>query len=82
MAYCRFLDADAYFYLDVNGYYTCCACTMAEDQRFYTTDSAIAHLRAHEAAGDRIPDYAFSRLEGDRAENDRWIEEQSIRPAT
>lgn len=82
MAYARFIENDVYVYLDVSGYFTCCACALnevEEDQifpasrSFYTTDDLIEHLREHQKKGDHVQDYVFERLLDEKEENDEWI---------
>lgn len=55
MSYARFSPtSDIYLYADVAGGLTCWSCALAEGgqtMRFLDEDAAVAHLRAHEAAG-------------------------------
>jgi hypothetical protein len=75
MAYARFGEngSDVYVFLNVAGYYECCACGLGGPERHRTTTSIIRHLRAHEAAGDCVPVDVIPCLHRERAENDQWI---------
>lgn len=78
MSYARWgEDSSVYVYLDVNGYLCCCGCCFALDgvdnRQFWTTADLIEHLHAHENAGHDVPDYAFTALAAQAAENDQWI---------
>jgi hypothetical protein len=78
VSYCRFgPESHLYVYLDVGGYFCCCACPFLEDlasAQLYTTDELLEHLRLHEEAGHRGPyDRVRKHLEEEREENDAWI---------
>lgn len=69
MSICRIIpgESDVYLYEHVDNYVHCCMCRLEDDGkdgceadgRFYDDASAVAHLKAHEAAGHRVPAYAF-----------------------
>jgi hypothetical protein len=73
MSYVRFGqdDSDVYVYPTTVNSRTdgtdrraidCCACTLGKDF-FYSTASAIEHLKAHIAEGDTVPDYVIPDIE-------------------
>lgn len=78
MSYVRWSkDSSVYVYQDVGGYLRCCGCSM-EPSPFgsfnaKSTAEIVAHLREHQAKGDRVPERVFGSLEEDREENDRWL---------
>jgi len=80
VSYARFGSngSDVYVYLDVSGYFSCCACGIGSEDGgyFLTTDSLIAHLREHEELGDTVPPDTYTDLEREREENDEWIASQ------
>jgi hypothetical protein len=62
----------------VDGFYTCCGCTLRDDDddfEEYSTAAIIDHLREHQAAGHtfHILTDAFDDLQADAAGNDAWI---------
>lgn len=75
MAYARFApDSDVYVFLDSEGAFSCCGCSISEKSPFFTTTEALLdHLVDHERNGDRVPAYCEEALIRDRVENDHWI---------
>jgi len=60
MAYARWSGkSDVYFLETFDGTFRCMGCTDGIINR----RQAIAHLQAHMAAGDRVPQYAIDRLQ-------------------
>ena len=55
MSYCRFLEADVYVYMDVNGSLSCCGCILGDDWYFDSTQAMVDHLAEHRAAGHHVP---------------------------
>lgn len=60
MAYCRFIEADAYIYDDIRHGIICCACTMGvlELENFiagYDYDLMLEHIAEHRKQNDHIP---------------------------
>ena len=73
MSYARFsAESDVYVFLHVGGALCCCGCFNGEGY-FDTTAEMVAHLREHEARGDRVPACTIKRLEADADENDAWM---------
>jgi hypothetical protein len=65
-----------YVCLGVDGFYTCCSCTLRDDNddfEAYSTAAIIDHRHEHQAAGHHIPADAFDDLHADAAGNDVWI---------
>ncbi len=64
MSFERFSSSDIYIYDHVGGFIECCGCSLAKDEdggvfgfgftRLETPREALAHLDAHEEAGDDI----------------------------
>lgn len=82
MSYVRFGvdESSVYVYLDVSGYLRCQhAPTLrpsklgGDDGIATVTADMVAHLRAHVAAGDHVPDGVIEHLEQDAAKNDAWM---------
>lgn len=81
MSFERFGSSDVYIYEHVGGFIECCGCSIAEideDEivgfgRLTTPREALAHLDAHEAAGDDIGG-ARRRIEKEYADLDAPIE--------
>lgn len=73
MSYLRFLEGDAYVFMNVGGWLECCACFLEkEDWGSFEADSTqkmIDHLTEHKKAGHRIPDHVFEELWRDDGEN-------------
>lgn len=74
MAYSRFLEADVYVFMHVQGYLYCCACWL--DERLeqtgfcaFKTQDMIDHLKLHEEAGHRVPATLYKDLLEDDAQN-------------
>lgn len=69
MSYARFgPDSDVYVFPNVNGMYECCGCSLEFKfiKRFRTAEDTINHLNDHVSAGHKVPDYAFTRLNQER----------------
>lgn len=64
MAYCRFgRDSDVYVFEADDGVIECCRCALAGGTfTAYGAAEMITHLRAHRAAGHRVPDEALREL--------------------
>ncbi len=71
MAFARFgAHSDVYVYASVSGGYTCCGCSLFDpkdpdskfSKSFNTPEDMIEHLEEHIRAGDRVPEYALTRL--------------------
>jgi hypothetical protein len=65
MAYCRFLDSDAYLFKAAGTdpeQFECCGCRLDGDVRFFSPEEAFWHLVAHELAGHAIAFEAFEAL--------------------
>jgi hypothetical protein len=77
--------SDVYVYLDVGGSFTCCGCSLLEDEEgdfsahLFTTADMIEHLTEHVRAGHKVPDYCIARLMEEAAENDKWIAERGAK---
>ena len=70
MSYARFGcdGSDVYVYAGSVGI-ECCGCALSADETDpapMSHDQAIAHLRLHVAAGQRVPEFVFERLAADR----------------
>lgn len=70
MAYCRFSDGDVYLYYSIGDIYVCCGCSLHEGENVEmdTLFEAIRHLDTHVEKGDKVPEYAFERLEEEAIE--------------
>lgn len=73
MSYARFSEGDIYLYACVSGGIFCCSCRLVRHSeessrlwKFDTYDDAIAHVRKHIEAGDRVPEHTIPALEADR----------------
>lgn len=81
MSYARFGQdkSSVYVYLSVKGHLECCGCMLDETGNaswvYPDTDSMIAHLREHIAAGDTVPDNVIPELEADKEQNEDFIKE-------
>lgn len=81
MSFERFGSSDIYIYEHVGGFIECCGCVLAdvEENEFFgfthlkTPREALAHLDAHEAAGDDIGG-ARRRIEKEYEDLDAPIE--------
>ena len=66
MSYVRRSESsDVYLFHHVNGYITCCGCTILHSEwpKFYKRSRAIRHLNYHIKLGDKVPQKAFDRLQ-------------------
>jgi hypothetical protein len=67
-------DSDVYAYHDARGKLVCCGCSISphdpDTVGYEETSYAafVAHLRAHQERGDRVPERAFQRLEAEALE--------------
>jgi hypothetical protein len=82
MSYARFSNADVYVYLDVGGYFNCCACWLGDllegdifHESFHarSTTEILSHLEEHRQAGHDVPDDCIDRLVAKREENDAFL---------
>lgn len=79
MSFARFSDGDVYVYLNTDGLFECCACTLSLSGQpptgwchlVETSAEMLAHLEAHRAVGDDVPDECLEELRADAEENDR-----------
>lgn len=65
MAYCRFLDADAYAFPTRHEgklFFECCGCWLDEESFFETAEELFWHLVKHRLAGHSIPDEALDEV--------------------
>jgi hypothetical protein len=69
MSYCRWSDdSDVYVYDDICGAIACRECILlGRSQYFESRADAVAHLRAHEDAGHKVPDGVIEEIESDAA---------------
>ncbi len=72
MSYCRFgEDSDLYIIGLGEGKYNCCGCYLMNIQiekhkdDIMTKKEILNHIALHEEWGDKIPDYAKKRIEGE-----------------
>lgn len=81
MSWCRWdAGSDVYVYESVKGGFICCACRLylllEEPERDYTCDTAegmVEHLRAHQKAGDQVPENVWEMGQDEEAlEHERW----------
>lgn len=60
MSYCRFGEADAYIFENINGYFECCLCSIAPDTIastiVNTREELLFHIYEHRELGDFIPE--------------------------
>lgn len=55
MSYARFSKfSDVYVFPHINGYVTCCGCSLGGDA-FYSAADLVAHLREHVDVGHKVP---------------------------
>jgi hypothetical protein len=84
MSYARFGwdGSDVYVFLNVGGYFSCCACALNRgdngapfpaSEEFGSTAAMLDHLEAHRAAGDTVPDDTLERLRDEASDNEAWI---------
>ena len=64
-------DSDVYVILNAGGYLDCMGC--GPDGCFTLTERMIAHLKEHEAEGDKVPERTFERLRVEAEKNDAWM---------
>jgi len=70
MSYCRFIEADVYIYMDVDGYLVCCACPLRDTWfKAWDTPSMLDHIAEHRRAGHYVPASVDVELIGDDWEN-------------
>jgi hypothetical protein len=66
VSYCRFLEADAYIFEHVGGFWQCCDCALSTEEwgsaDFNTREELLAHIDKHRQAGHYIPDNVDKRL--------------------
>ena len=73
MSYCRFSEeSNVYLYPHVDGGHHCCGCYLqrhtGEFVMLDTLEEVKAHLETHVAAGHRVPQHAFNRVERELAQ--------------
>lgn len=73
MSYCRFVEADAYIFEHVGGFWQCCACLLSEEDwgnvDCATRNEMLSHISLHRKAGHYIPEYVDERLKEEIAED-------------
>lgn len=72
MSYCRWTSSDIFLYQNNNGSIVCCGCQLNSqdgDRLFNSRERAIAHVEAHIAYGDSVPDNVIERLLQEIAED-------------
>lgn len=63
MSYCRMDDtSDVYVFYSCSDYYECCGCSKFGNNWFRTPGEMVAHLEAHRADGDKVPQSAIDAL--------------------
>lgn len=68
MSYARFGEAsDVYVYASTSGF-SCCGCSLTDTSDFVSRTALLLHLKQHLAHGDRVPDYALTRLRTELAD--------------
>lgn len=82
MSYCRFLEADAYIYDDVNYGIICCFCwTVPDSGNFiagYDYDMMLNHISEHRSAGDYIPTRVDEELIKERDCDHSFVEHEHL----
>jgi len=75
MAYARWSTSDIYIYLDSNGYFCCCNCSLdnIDFNKFFETKTILFHIDKHIRAGHKVLNKTIMRLKEDEKENDLWI---------
>lgn len=78
MSYCRWgPDSDVYVYVtervvkeETEHYWVCCMCKLHQEGNIYAPNLASLrqHLEHHREQGDKVPDYAFERIDREIAE--------------
>lgn len=59
-------DSAVYTFKNTEGRYECCGCPLAQTSvDFADAHGLLTHLRAHQQAGQHVPDYVIARLEAD-----------------
>ncbi len=78
--------SDVYVFDNTDGQIECCSCYLDGRPRNFTSTTRsgmIAHLEAHRAIGQCVPDYVTDHLReeivvvGDDAATDRWAAEET-----
>lgn len=90
MSYARMngVDSDVYVYHHYLGFIECCGCSLTpaeeyEDVGFaklQTAREALTHLDLHVAAGDRVPERAYTSIKEEYPDLDAQIEEYVTPP--
>ena len=72
MSYCRFIEADAYIYDDINQGIICCMCSLKNSNFVagYDYDLMLNHIEDHRIVGDYIPEYVDERLKEEKDSKD------------
>lgn len=77
MSFARFSEGDVYVYLNVDGYFECCACALLGPLltggcvTVETSAEMLAHLESHRAVGHDVPEDCLEELRSDAEANDR-----------
>jgi len=69
MAYCRWTsDSDIYMYGSNRADFECCGCMLSEEVGWVRNDpqETIDHLKEHQQAGHKVPEYMFEFLEKEK----------------
>lgn len=56
-------ESDVYVYDSGDGVIVCQWCKLGTENRNCTRAEMVEHLRLHQAAGHKVPEYAFARLQ-------------------
>jgi hypothetical protein len=69
MSYCGFLQADAYIFMHVGGFLTCCGCPLPSEKgmevhsfQANSTQEMLDHIDVHLESGHLIPSFVKERL--------------------
>lgn len=82
MSYCRYGEADAYIYQDIEGGLVCCGCNLRGSDSEFTFIATgplemLKHVFDHRMANDYIPESVDSRLIEELSEQDNSIYDKS-----
>ncbi len=65
--------SNVYVYLDVNGYFVCCFCSLHGRYEASRTALMIEHLEEHRRLGQCVPQETMDDLVADAEDNDAWL---------
>ena len=70
MSYCRVsTDSDVYVFYNTGDFYECCGCRFGgPSPMLRTATEMLEHLRKHQEAGHKVPQYAIDGLKEDAEE--------------